>query len=270
MGAIAASVAASMAGLPVPWHAITAMLFMAFVGFLDDWTTLPVLPRLTAQFAAGATLGGFLGGPEWAAIGALTAPLLVNVVNFMDGINGITASTMTLWGSATTLAGVLYESGTVATIGALVTGAALGFLPWNSPKAHLFLGDVGSYFFGMAAASGVLLAGTSQVPMEIVVAPLALYLVDVFATLTRRALRGESLTQPHRDHAYQRLQRAARSHAVSSAWMLGLSSIVATSWFMLSMELAAVVTLAISLAYLLAPTFVEHMQLRTSPRTTKG
>ena len=86
-----------------------------------------------------------------------------------------------------------------------MAGAAVGFLPFNYPRARAFLGDVGSYGLGAFLASAAMVALAKGIPVVIVVGPFVLYVADVGITLSRRAIRGEHLFTAHREHIYQQL-----------------------------------------------------------------
>ena len=64
----------------------------------------------------------------------------------------------------------------VALLGAAIAGASLGFLPWNVPKARVFLGDAGSYGLGLALGSTALIAWADGVWLLAALAPLLIYI----------------------------------------------------------------------------------------------
>ncbi|MCK9903271.1 glycosyl transferase [Parafrankia colletiae] len=150
-------------------------------------------------------LAAALVGPVW-----LTA--FVNAFNFMDGINGISAAQAAVAGGALVVAGNLHDAPTLVAGGALVAGAALGFAPFNFPRARIFLGDVGSYTLGAALAVLTLHAVVIGLPVEAALAPLLLYLADTGVTLLRRIRRGERYYLPHRTHTYQQLTDLGWTH----------------------------------------------------------
>jgi UDP-N-acetylmuramyl pentapeptide phosphotransferase/UDP-N-acetylglucosamine-1-phosphate transferase len=219
-------------GHPVPWALVTVAAALSLVGLADDVHSLPPVPRLAAQVAAGATATALAGGEWWLfPAGALLVLLTVNVVNFVDGINGITGLVMGLWGLVACLSGVAYGSGRLIVLGAVTAGAALAFLPFNLFHPKLFLGDVGSYLFGALVAVGFLVAWRDGVDLTIVAAPLLLHVADVISTLIIRLFRRESLVIAHRDHVYQLLvARAGWSHIRTATTVAGLSLLVTLSW----------------------------------------
>lgn len=89
-GAAAGVVLAAIVHDDVPWLALGGVALLALVGYVDDRGTLDPAPRLGAQIAVGALVASAFGGAFWILAGAVCLPVLVNAVNFMDGINGIT------------------------------------------------------------------------------------------------------------------------------------------------------------------------------------
>src|SRR5207244_9022591 len=71
-----------------------------------------------------------------------------NAFNFMDGINGISAAQVIVAGGYFGIVGTQRHVPLLAAGGFVAAGAAAAFLPFNFPKATVFLGDVGSYFLG--------------------------------------------------------------------------------------------------------------------------
>jgi UDP-N-acetylmuramyl pentapeptide phosphotransferase/UDP-N-acetylglucosamine-1-phosphate transferase len=109
----------------------------------------------------------------------------------------------------------LYEqTGDVAPYFSIVVAAAcIGFLPWNFPRARIFLGDVGSGGVGYLVPLLALLTMRSG-NIDIVRAhlPLVPLFGDAVWTIARRWRNGERLTQPHRSHLYQRLANGGMGH----------------------------------------------------------
>jgi UDP-N-acetylmuramyl pentapeptide phosphotransferase/UDP-N-acetylglucosamine-1-phosphate transferase len=101
--------------------------------------------------------------------------------------------------------------------GGILAAAAAGFLPYNFPRARLFIGDVGSYFIGGWQAALLVVGFRAGLPPEAVAAPLAIYLADTATTLARRVAAGHVWHQPHREHVYQRLIRQGWSHVRTTA-----------------------------------------------------
>lgn len=263
-GVLAGGLVGEALGFDVPWIALVAAMALALVGFVDDRAGLAAIPRLAAQLIVGGVLGWNLGGPVWTLAGALITVVAVNVVNFMDGINGITALSMIVWGAATAgFASGIGNQGLVV-LGAMQLGAAAGFLPWNSPRARIFLGDVGSYLFGTLSAGAVVLAllhgGVGS--GAIVLAPAAFYLTDVFVTLIRRTLKGHQIGAPHRDHVYQRMTTVVQRHTPVAFTLATLAAISAALAQFAPPSIAIGSIAALCVTYLILPKVIPIANLR--------
>ncbi|QGN57946.1 glycosyl transferase [Nostocoides sp. HKS02] len=249
-GVLAAAGVAAWRHTDVPLAALAAALVLALVGFADDRSDLSAGARLTAQILAGLAVGGVTGGIAVALVGAVLYPTAVNVVNFMDGINGITALTMAVWGVTAIAVGVTDHVPGVWVIGAATAGAALGFLPWNAPRARLFLGDVGSYLFGALVAGGILLGWHGGARVSVLAAPLCFYVADTFVTLAQRATRREPLLSAHRDHVYQRMVRVVGlSHTVTALSVACASALVTAAWVWADVRIASLFSVVSVLLY---------------------
>ena len=231
---LAASVALGMLalagaiGAPLLWVLIGGGGVVALVGFADDRRPIAAGARLVVHLGAAVWAVFWLGGLPAIAVnqhvvqlgwtGDLLAVLatvwVLNLFNFMDGIDGIAASEAVFVTSAAllplTLCGV---SGEVSAASLTVGAACLGFLPWNWPPAKIFMGDVGSGYLGYVIAAMVLAAVQhSPVIAWIWLILGGVFFVDATATLIRRVLRGERVYLAHRTHAYQWLARRWGSH----------------------------------------------------------
>ena len=111
-------------------------------------------------------------------------------------------------------------------LGLVLAGAAVGFLPWNAPRATVFLGDVGSYGIGGFIAGLSALAAVWGLPWWWAAAPLVVYGADTGWVLLKRARAGRPLTEAHREHAYQRLVDGGWPHVASSALCAGATAVV--------------------------------------------
>src|SRR5262249_37079031 len=138
--------------------------------------------------------------------------------NFMDGVNGISAAQACVAGVGYALVGTVHHDPPLVAGGAVLAGAALGFAPFNVPRALVFLGDVGSYALGGAIGARALQPAMSGVGPGAVLAPVVLYLADTASTRARRVRAGERWYLPHRGHAYQRLVTAGWSHTAVAGY----------------------------------------------------
>lgn len=228
--------AGTVAGAPptrVAWGLVAAAGVAGVVGLAEDVRELPVVARLAGQALAGAA-GGLLlaSGPLGWVGAALGIVAFANVFNFMDGINGLSASQLAVAGAAWLVAGAVEEITVVQVLGAVSVGCAAGYLPHNFPTAKVFMGDLGSYAAGAWLAAGVVVGWRAGIAPVAVVAPLALHAFDVAWTLAARARRGENLLEAHRSHLYQRLVAAGWTHARTTLVSTGVSASIAAAGLM--------------------------------------
>jgi UDP-N-acetylmuramyl pentapeptide phosphotransferase/UDP-N-acetylglucosamine-1-phosphate transferase len=262
LGVLVGLLAGQLRGDVPPWELAGIAAALALVGLADDLRTVPAAPRLGAQLLVG-TLAGLLvgGGLFWMIAGAVVLAATVNVVNFMDGINGITGMTIGLWGVVALVVARENDSSRLMPLAAAAAGAAIGFLPANLPRAHLFLGDVGSYLFGALVGVGILVGWADGLPLAILVAPLSVYLADTSFTLIRRASRRVDLLSAHREHVYQRLvSTAGLSHTVVATFAVGLAALITLSWVPGSAALGLTVTTVLLSIYLGAVRLTKAMR----------
>ena len=212
---------------------------VAGIGWADDHQPLSSWLRLAVQGVAAMLLAcGILheGGSAWAVVSAFVAAMvLVNVWNFMDGIDALAAS------QALVVAlgyGVLAGQGALALLAFALAAACLGFLPHNVPKARIFLGDVGSGALGYAlAALGGWLALRDWARAPLLLLPLSAFLIDASLTLLARMVQRQHWWLPHTQHAYQCWARRIQRHGMVTLAYAGWT--VAATIFMLATSSAS-------------------------------
>lgn len=187
---------------------------LAMVGASDDIRPMEALPRLLLQAAAVTVVVATLpvdlriipALPLWfeRALILIGGVWFVNLVNFMDGIDWMTAAEVVPVTAGVTLSGLMGALPSDATLAALaLCGAIIGFAPFNRPVARLFLGDVGSLPIGLLLAwLLILLAGGGHFAAALLL-PLY-YIADATVTLLRRLINGDPVMRAHRSHFYQR------------------------------------------------------------------
>lgn len=208
VGIVLAFAAAAVAwGAPV--HFWLPLCTLAGLSFANDLRGIAPPWRLAAQcLAAGVALGGasWTGGTAWSGLLLLPALLFVvgtmNCFNFMDGINGIAGIGGVAALGCLVASGVLVDAPLLLPVVA-VLGGVLGFLPFNMPRARLFMGDVGSIFLGFLFAITVCISSRSWAEFFVLASFLYPFYADEAVTMVERIWRRESLMQPHRRHLYQ-------------------------------------------------------------------
>lgn len=213
--------------LPAMWALLGAGSLIAILGFLDDHGHVAARWRLLGHFVCAAwvlfwlegtpsvMLMGFQLTSGWLGFGLLGLGLvwLLNLYNFMDGIDGIAAvqAISVCLGGALLYALLGYQSEALAPL--VLAAAVLGFLCWNFPPARIFMGDAGSGFLGLML--GGLALQAAWIASELFWAWLILlgvFIVDATWTLVHRLIRRERLYEAHRSHAYQFASRHYGAH----------------------------------------------------------
>ena len=200
---------------------------VALVGLVDDLKTVDFRMRLAVQFISGiyviwlvGNLPGIQLGPWNLEISVLVRSLavlafvwLINLYNFMDGIDGLAASEAIC---VTLLSSVLVINSpdqAVLSVSLLLGSVALGFLVWNWQPARIFMGDIGSNFiaYTLGALAVVSIANGNMNPWSWLLL-LGVFVVDTTYTLFYRLLDRQSWYEAHSSHAYQYAARLLRSH----------------------------------------------------------
>lgn len=217
---------------------LIGLLLVAGVSFWDDVKSLPDSIRLVVQFTAMALMFWSMGIMHWnmwwiVILASIVCVGATNVINFMDGINGITAGY-----ALAVLVPLLLVNG--CPIGSGMMGEAVGFIDQSylivaiigvlvfcifnfrpKGKAKCFAGDVGSISiaFIMLYAIGRLVVQTQDITYLIF---LLVYGIDGCLTIVHRIMLHENLGEAHRKHAYQLMANELKiGHVkVSSLYML--------------------------------------------------
>lgn len=254
-------------GFQFPWF-LLGLTLVAGISFVDDVRSLPDSIRLLVQFAAmGLTLfelfrmtGQFLNGsPWWMLVAFVVMGMIIfvgasNIINFMDGINGITggyalASLIPLFILNREL-GFVEDSLVVTVVLADVVFCLFNFRPKG--KAKCFAGDVGSIgiAFILLFLIGRLVMLTGDVTYLIF---LLVYGVDGCLTICHRIMLHENLGEAHRKHAFQLMANELKiGHVTVSLIYMALQMAVSLGFIYLCPNTTAAhwVYLAIALAVL--------------------
>lgn len=206
-------------GAAMLWVSALFAYPLLFVGFVDDARHLSAKFKFAVYAVLTVAAAWLMGVVYEVHIGEFTLVLpfavgligtalwvftVLNVVNFMDGSNGMAMGCVAIGLGA--LAVIALEGGSIGggAIALCGGGALLGFLVWNFPSGRLFAGDSGALFAGALAAFGCLIV-IARTGMSPLIAPILFFplLADALLTLLYRARRGRSLFVAHAEHIYQ-------------------------------------------------------------------
>jgi len=197
-------------------------IILVILGILDDIYRLPawikmIIQIIVAGFAVfnGTIISHVHLGSQYIDLGVFSIPVsilwivgLTNAINFIDGLDGLACGVSAI--SSLSLLTVLLLNGDVVSslICAVLFGSCLGFLPFNSNPARIFMGDTGSLFLGFSLAilsiSGVFkLHAVLSFLVPLII--FALPLLDAMFAIFRRVISGRSPFAPDRGHIHHRL-----------------------------------------------------------------
>ena len=230
---------------------VSGFIIMA-VGVVDDRWGLDALTKFAGQVTAAGVL--VLMGVSWyllylpwgegstlildqlqaGLVTVLIAVVMINAMNFIDGLDGLAAGVGLIAAVAICLfsVGLLHEQGgdvsayPPAMIAAALAGACLGFLPHNFQPARIFMGDSGSMVIGLMLATvatsasgriGLSAYGTRDLlglltPLLLVGAIMFIPILDLLLAIVRRTRAGRSPFSPDKMHLHHRLLQIGHSH----------------------------------------------------------
>ena len=246
---------------------------MLVISFVDDIRSLPDSVRLVAQFASAALAFFQLDILHWSMWWVVILALIVyvgatNVINFMDGINGITVgySLAVLVPLALVNMNEEYmaQSLVISTILASLVFCIFNFRPKG--KAKCFAGDVGSIgiAFIMLFLLGNVIIKTQDVTWLIF---LLVYGVDGCLTIVHRIMLHENLGEAHRKHAYQLMANELKiGHVKVSSLYMAMQLVISLGFIYLCPDNVAChwmylvgALLVLSLAYVLFKKKYYHL-----------
>ncbi|HOY22253.1 MAG TPA: glycosyltransferase family 4 protein [Cellvibrio sp.] len=216
-------------------------LIVAITGLLDDVINLSQRVRFILYFLSSllalGNLNSLFAQPLWILVSgglilSLSLTWLINLFNFMDGIDGIAASESLFVLAALSLFAYQASDIDLNYLLILSTAPIAGFLMLNWQPARIFMGDIGSTFLG--ALIGCLcfyMINAKFITFYSVVILLAAFVVDATWTLSYRLATGQKWYQAHRSHNYQILARKLSSHSkvtsryslINIGWLLPLA-----------------------------------------------
>ncbi len=235
------------------WHGVLlGAAVITIVGALDDRFELPPVVKLAGQVVAAVIVvhfgvavkaitlpfagtlhfpnaGATNAGPILTVIGLV---LMMNVVNFSDGVDGLAAGVCVIIAAAMAVIAFDLHRGQPGVLAALTAGAALGFLLFNFPPASSFMGDCGANLLGLLMGAVTVEAAVKTAAVVSFVLPLILlavpFLDTTFVVLKRLKYR-QPIYRPDSEHFHHRMARigfsSRRTITYLYAWTLMLAGL---------------------------------------------
>ena len=221
-------------------------VIIAVMGAVDDIVSLNPWVKLVGQILAAAVaircglvfqvVSNLLAPGEAIDIGWLSVPLTVlwivgctNAVNLIDGLDGLAVGVSGISALTMLLVALFVAEPSVCVILAALTGACIGFMPYNLNPAKIFMGDVGSQFLGFVLSTASIMGLfklhaiiTFLVPLLALAVPLA----DTVFAFCRRILRGQSPFHADRGHFHHRLLAMGMNQKQAVAVLYGVSAVL--------------------------------------------
>ena len=262
-------------GLP---HTMIFALALSVLGLWDDLRSLSPLFRFLVQTAAAIlTLwtvsvllptplpaGWKLQGVAWIVVGAFWIVWMLNLYNFMDGIDGLAGGEAAVASSFFFLLFARYGESGWAVANLFVAAASMGFLVHNWPPARVFMGDAGSAFLGAFYGMQAVVAPlTTSVPFPVLVLPFSNFILDTTVTLFRRIWEGEKWYMAHRSHFYQRMTNLGMSHqkvTILELLTVAASCVAATGYLGFDFPGRVIVVIAVLSCFIAGGIWVIHKE----------
>ncbi len=229
-------------------------LVIMIVGMLDDILSLSPLLKLLGQLLAAVI--PMLFGIRIQSIslfgfsldfGVMSIPLtigwivlLTNSVNLIDGMDGLACGVSTISAFSILLCSLVLEQYDIAQLMAILAGSCLGFFPFNTHPARIFMGDTGAlslgYVFSVVSVMGLYKFSTSLsfiVPILIFGLPFG----DTFSAIFRRLKNRSGIFQGDHEHFHHKLQGIGFSQRQSVIILYSISAILSIAAILFAMDL---------------------------------
>jgi Fuc2NAc and GlcNAc transferase len=240
-------------------YAFLSSIPLIVISFLDDLFTLSARVRFFVQVMSVGLALHFIGSSSFVlnALFALGMLWLINLYNFLDGIDGYAVSEAVFVSFAS-----YFIFGDIALL--LLGVSALGFLPFNWQRASIFMGDVGSTFLGFALGVMVVYHAQTLENLAVWLILLAIFWADATWTLYRRFRSGQKITKAHKMHFFQRTVQSGFSHqrVVLSAMFLNVFSLFMIYFRYKSPFIYVVLAVYLIMLYFLAKTIDKRVPFK--------
>lgn len=229
---------------------VFSIIPITILSFVDDFINIKIRYRLLAQVITSIILIAagniYIYSPNLLSLFTilfliLVSTTIINVANFMDGIDGLLAGSMIL---------VIFTSTFYLEIISpsicILLGSLLGFLFFNRHPAKIFMGDVGSIFLGCIYAGIAFLASDFKSLISIILLGTPLF-ADSLLTILWRLIHKENIFTAHKIHLFQRLlqagwnQRKISNLYILSTFLISLSLIIFGFWCEILVSLFVVI-----------------------------
>ena len=265
-------------------------VIIAVMGALDDIMNLNAWIKLAGQIlAAGVAIrcgivvdaiSNFTpsGGTTFLYTNWLAIPITLfwivactNAVNLIDGLDGLAVGVSTISSLTMLLVSLFVAEPSVSLILAALTGACVGFMPYNLNPAKIFMGDVGSQMLGFVLSTASIIGlfkFHAIISFLVPLLALAVPLADTVFAFIRRIVHGQSPFHADRGHFHHRLLALGMSQKQAVAVLYGVSAVLGLIAVLMTGRSVVLRIVCIAAAFLISIT-IWLLVLHSIPRTQK-
>ena len=265
-------------------------VIIAVMGALDDIVNLNAWVKLAGQIVAAGVaircgivvdaISNFTpsGGTTFLYTNWLALPITLfwivactNAVNLIDGLDGLAVGVSTISSLTMLLVSLFVAEPSVSLILAALTGACVGFMPYNLNPAKIFMGDVGSQMLGFVLSTASIIGlfkFHAIISFLVPLLALAVPLADTVFAFIRRIVHGQSPFHADRGHFHHRLLALGMSQKQAVAVLYGVSAVLGLIAVLMTGRSVVLRIVCIAAAFLISIT-IWLLVLHSIPRTQK-
>ncbi len=265
-------------------------VIIAVMGALDDIVNLNAWVKLAGQIVAAGVaircgivvdaISNFTpsGGTTFLYTNWLAIPITLfwivactNAVNLIDGLDGLAVGVSTISSLTMLLVSLFVAEPSVSLILAALTGACVGFMPYNLNPAKIFMGDVGSQMLGFVLSTASIIGlfkFHAIISFLVPLLALAFPLADTVFAFIRRIVHGQSPFHADRGHFHHRLLALGMSQKQAVAVLYGVSAVLGLIAVLMTGRSVVLRIVCIAAAFLISIT-IWLLVLHSIPRTQK-
>ena len=253
---------------------LVGSVIIAVMGGVDDIVSLNPWVKLAGQIVAALVaircglVFDVISNPNifaeetYIEIGWLSIPLTMlwivgctNAVNLIDGLDGLAVGVSAISSLTMLIVSLFVSEPVVSIILAALTGACLGFMPYNLNPAKIFMGDVGSQLLGFVLSTASILGLFKLhaiITFFVPLLALALPLADTIFAFFRRILHGQSPFKADKGHFHHRLLAMGLNQKQVVAVLYGISAVLGLLAVLMAGDSMAVKIICLVAAFIIS------------------
>lgn len=253
---------------------LVGSVIIAVMGGVDDIVSLNPWVKLAGQIVAALVaircglVFDVISNPNifaeetYIEIGWLSIPLTMlwivgctNAVNLIDGLDGLAVGVSAISSLTMLIVSLFVSEPVVSIILAALTGACLGFMPYNLNPAKIFMGDVGSQLLGFVLSTASIMGLFKLhaiITFFVPLLALALPLADTIFAFFRRILHGQSPFKADKGHFHHRLLAMGLNQKQVVAVLYGISAVLGLLAVLMAGDSMAVKIICLVAAFIIS------------------